>query len=369
MKVCVAGATGVLGRRVVNELTSNGHTVLGLIKDSERANIVRKHGGQPQQVDIFDRISLHRTIEDTDAIIQAATQMPIKSPTTAADWRANDRVRLSATRNLLSIAANLDIQQFIFPSVVWVARHPEGDPINETTPRNPDRTTASAATCETLVEEHAERHDFTPTILRFGWFYGPHSDQTKLLAKQLLSGDLSVVGTGLTGRGDTTIAPIHTADAAHAVVTALRTRSEGVYHVVDNLNVTTATFFQTFARRLDAPSPDRVPAWLAKHVIGFDMVRFLTSDYPTSAARFKQAAGWEPRYPTVSEGLEAVVRKWLDMRLLRHSPDGYTWRDEVSSHYQCRNCGRIFRPLYRQCPYCHSPNRTGSPLTSFKKVG
>jgi hypothetical protein len=86
------------------------------------------------------------------------------------------------------------------------------------------------------------------------------------------------------------------------------------------------------------------------------MVRFLTRDYPTTNGRFRRATGWEPRYPRIGPGLEAVVRRWLDADLLVPTLDGYALESEVPTKLQCRTCGDWFRPITDACPRCQSGN-------------
>ena len=47
MKVFVTGATGYVGRYVVAELIEQGHSVVGLCRSKESADILRKAGGVP----------------------------------------------------------------------------------------------------------------------------------------------------------------------------------------------------------------------------------------------------------------------------------------------------------------------------------
>ncbi|MGH3886706.1 MAG: NAD(P)H-binding protein [Pseudonocardiaceae bacterium] len=47
MKVFVAGATGVLGRRAVPQLVEAGHTVTGVARSEEKAALVQKLGAEP----------------------------------------------------------------------------------------------------------------------------------------------------------------------------------------------------------------------------------------------------------------------------------------------------------------------------------
>lgn len=356
MRVCILGATGTLGRRTGTLLAEAGHDVVGLVRDDDGAETVLNCGGTPRYGNVLDSESVHPAVQECDVVVQAATEMPVDPPTTARDWRRNDRVRLAATRNILQSARETTVEQIVLPSVVWAVDSPSGMAIDETSPPNPDRTTASAVECERLVKQEARDSGFTATVLRFGWFYGPDSAQTRSLGKQLLKGDLPVVGSGPLGRGETTISTIHVHDAARAVVAAVESRIDGVYHVVDDLPVTTAEFFGEFADRLEAPDPGRVPSWLAAYFIGKDMVRFLTSDYPTANSAFSRQCDWEPTYPTFQQGLENVVCTWLDEGVLRSAPDGYRWATESVGTHLCRNCGRSAPPVYQQCPHCTSPN-------------
>lgn len=356
MRVCILGATGSLGLRTGLLLSEAGHDVVGLVRDDDGAETIRKLGGAPQHGNVLDSESVRSVVEKCDVVVQAATKMPVDPPTTPRDWRRNDRVRLAATRNVLKSARDTGVEQIVLPSVVWAVDSPSGTVIDETSPPNPDRTTASAIECERLVKQEARDSGFKATVLRFGWFYGPNSAQTRSLGKQLLKGDLPVIGSGPLGRGETTISAIHVHDAARAVVAAIESCVNGVYHVVDDLPVTTTEFFEEFADRLEAPEPGQVPGWLATYFIGEDMVRFLTSDYPTANSMFSQHCGWEPTYPTVHQGLENVVCTWLDEGVLQPTPDGYRWATESVGTRLCRNCGRSAPPVYQECPHCKSPN-------------
>jgi len=60
VKIFVAGATGVLGRRLVQQLTAKGHEVVGLARNAENAKRIRELGGEPRHADMFDVDSLAR---------------------------------------------------------------------------------------------------------------------------------------------------------------------------------------------------------------------------------------------------------------------------------------------------------------------
>lgn len=320
MRVFVTGATGVLGTRLVERLTDRGHDAIGLVRDDAGATLVEELGGEPRRGDVLDPESLERAMdkdnsEGVDAIVHAATSIPVKTKPTEEDWEKNDQVRLEGAKNLLDVAD--DFEQFVFPSVVWVARQPDGSPFDESSERHPDRATRSAAEVEDILRERASRERFDATILRCGFFYAPDANHTRQWGEQLLAGDLPVVGGGLLGRQDAELSFIHADDAARAFADALDASASGVYHVVDDEPVTVAQFFGTFADLLDAPEPSRIPGWLARFFVGKVSAELLTTSMPTTSEKFRQEVGWEPECPTYREGLQQVVETWREDKTLQ----------------------------------------------------
>lgn len=63
MKVFVTGAAGFVGRATIQELLAHGHTVLGLARSDENADIIKKLGGE----------ALHGSMEDLEALKQGAS--------------------------------------------------------------------------------------------------------------------------------------------------------------------------------------------------------------------------------------------------------------------------------------------------------
>ncbi|AKU09506.1 NAD-dependent epimerase/dehydratase family protein [Haloferax gibbonsii] len=308
MNVFIAGATGVLGKRLVDEFTEAGHDVVGLTRDDLGDRIVSNNGGRPHRGDLFDEESLVEGAADADVVIHAATAIPTETKTSAEDWKQNDRIRREGTQALTSAAAEVGAEQYIQQSVVWVARQPDGSPFNEQSSLHPDRTTQSAVDAEEIAKQASESAPFDTTVLRCGWFYSSDCEQTKTIAENVASGDMPVIGGGLLGKDDASISPIHVDDAASAFLAAVEAEANGVWHVVDDQPVTMAEFLSEFATRLNASEPSRIPGWLARFFIGKDTVRFFTNPMSTSNDKFREATGWEPQYRTYQEGLRAVVQ-------------------------------------------------------------
>jgi len=336
MRIFIAGATGVIGRRLVERLTDRGHDVIGLVRDDDGAALVTARGGVARYGDVLDPETLAPAVAGADTVINAATALPVTDRPTDADWARNDRVRVEGTRNLLA-AADADVERFLFPSVVWVARQPDGSRFDEGADRHPDRATQSAADVEDLLHDAARTRGLDVTILRLGFLYAPDAGHTRRMAEGLLSGDLPVIGGGLLGRRDAALSLLHADDAARAFVDAVEggptadgaRRDAGggasLYHVVDDEPVTLVDFLRAFATELDAPDPRRVPAWLARLFVGKEQAALLSKPFPTDADRFRRAVGWEPAYATYREGLAQVVETWETDGTIRETPSGYEW--------------------------------------------
>ncbi|WP_152042588.1 NAD-dependent epimerase/dehydratase family protein [Salinigranum salinum] len=307
--VFVAGATGVLGHRLVDRLTDQGYDVVGLARDDAGERLVERLGGTARRGDVLDPATLDRTIDDDVAVlIHAATAIPDSQKPSDEEWARNDRVRREGMRNLLDAAGEL--RQVVFPSVVWVARQPDGSRFDETADRHPDRATQSAADVEDLLDARASDEGFDAAVLRCGFFYAPDARDTREWGEQLLDGDLPVVGGGLLGRRDAELSFVHADDAANAFVAAVEREASGVFHVVDDEPATAAAFFGTFADLLDAPEPSRIPGWLARFFVGEITAKGLTRPTPTTNERARRDLGWEPEYPTYRGGLRQVVETW-----------------------------------------------------------
>lgn len=217
------------------------------------------------------------------------------------------------------------IERFLFPSVVMVARQPDGSRFDEDAERHPDRVTRSAADVKDLLREHAADRGFHEAILKCGLFYAPDAGHTRYWGESVLAGDLPIVGGGLLGRRDAELSFVHVDDAATAVRTALDAGASGTYHIVDGESVTGAEFFGRFAELLGAPQPRRVPGWLARVFVGRVNAKGITSPTPTTNEKFEREIGWEPRYPTYREGLAQVVETWQTDGTLRETAEGYEW--------------------------------------------
>ncbi len=305
MKVFIAGSSGVLGRRLVEQLAKRGHTVVALVRSRDGEQRVASVGAETRWADLFDPRGLVHAAQGADVVIHAATAIPTTARTTARDWELNDRIRREGTEALAECAGQISAKLFIFQSIVWLASPADGSQFDETAPPRPTVVTQSALDGERIAQRAAERHGFAACILRCGWFYGADSSHTKMFGRELMRRRMPIIG-----KGNAVWSWLHLDDAASAFVAASEAGQAGLWHVTDNEPVTARESLCGFAERLGARPPRCVPAWLARWLAGREAVEFLTSSTRATSARFRCDFPWSPQYPTYREGFDQVVDAW-----------------------------------------------------------
>lgn len=309
-RIFVAGATGVLGRRVVDRLVAGGHAVAGLSRSDANAAWLNAHGAEPRSGDLFDAAAMRALTADCDTILHLATAIPTKTRTSVADWAVNDRIRRDGTRALVDAAVRNGCRRLVAQSVTFVYGDRGGAWVDEDTPAAGDLSPVvrSAVDLETIVRSAAADRGLPGAVLRCGMFYAHDSAQTRDMLAAIRKGFLPIVGSG-TAHWNI----VHADDAADAVcraATAPSLASGEVLNICDDEPVMVRDLVGFAARALGGRTPRRVPAWLARLLLGRHAVDVLLASSRCRNARAKAALGWQPRYATYREGYGAVIARW-----------------------------------------------------------
>ncbi|MFB3924307.1 MAG: NAD-dependent epimerase/dehydratase family protein [Terriglobia bacterium] len=305
MKIFIAGATGVLGRRLIKEFRTRGHSVIGLARSDANERTIQALGGEPRRADLFDSDSLARAAEGSEVVIHSATAIPTQVKTTPADWAMNDRIRRDGTKALARCAELIGARLYLQQSIVWVARPHDPSTFDEESPIVPRPLYQSAADSELIAREAGARAGFTTAILRCGAFYSADAAHTRMMGEQLTKRKFPIIG-----KGDAVWSNIHADDAASAFVAATESAKPGLWHVVDDQPATIAEVLNYMARALGAPPPRHVPRWVAALLAGKGAVEFLTASTRTTNAKIRRDLGWAPRFPSFTSGVDQVVTEW-----------------------------------------------------------
>lgn len=302
MRVFVAGATGVVGRRALGQLVAAGHTVTAVARGPDKANLAEGLGATPVAVDLFDPDAVRRVVAGHEVVVNLATKIPsLFRAALPGAWRENGRIRSLASRNLVDAASAAGAGRYVQESFAPIYPDRGEEWIDENVPVEP------APYARTAVEAERQAERFTDAggigiVLRFGLFYGPDGDQAEATFRLARRGFATVIGPP-----DAFLSSITTDDAASSVLAALGAPA-GTYNVVDDDPLRRRDYVDALARALGRARLRVVPAWLAG--LGGSKTRMLMRSHRMSNRRLKDATGWSPAYPSAREGWPAVVAEY-----------------------------------------------------------
>ncbi|MBF6357133.1 NAD(P)-dependent oxidoreductase [Nocardia higoensis] len=153
MRIFLAGATGVLGTRLLPLLTAAGHRVAGMTRSVSRTAAIVAAGGQPVVCDVYHLSALTAAVVNfrPDLVMHQLTDLPDDPAQLAERAEANARMRTEGTANLIAAATAARAPRFLAQSIAWV---PQGH-------------------AEALAAHERAVLDFGGVVVRYGQFYGP----------------------------------------------------------------------------------------------------------------------------------------------------------------------------------------------------
>jgi nucleoside-diphosphate-sugar epimerase len=301
MKIFVAGATGVIGRRLVPLLVQSGAQVSGVARSPEKARQLEEQGAIGVTVDLFDPAAVEAAVAGHDIVINMATRIPsgVRALVPGA-FNENSRIRTEASQNLASAAIATRSRVFIQES--FSPTYPDrGDEwIDESVPIEPSSYVRSVSNAESAAEEFTKSGG-TGVVLRFSMFYGPDSSITLDIVNSVKRGLAPAFGAA-----DSYSSSIWIDDAAAAVFAAMSVPA-GVYNVTDDVPIRRGEAFSLLADELGVKRPRMMPAWLTRAAgsIGDTLGR----SHRISNAKFRHATRWVPHVPSLREGWKILLRE------------------------------------------------------------
>jgi nucleoside-diphosphate-sugar epimerase len=155
MRIFLAGASGVIGQRLIPRLLQAGHVVGGLTRSPSKTELLSHLGAEPILCDVFDRQALIQAVRDfkPDVVLNELTDLPDDATQISDLADRNARIRTEGTRNLIEAARRSGSPKILAQSVAW--QLPDG----------PDARAVAELERSVLAEGGV--------VLRYGQFYGP----------------------------------------------------------------------------------------------------------------------------------------------------------------------------------------------------
>ncbi|GAA3437103.1 NAD-dependent epimerase/dehydratase family protein [Kutzneria kofuensis] len=278
-RVFLAGATGVLGRRLVPLLLADGHHVTGLARSTASADRIRQLGAEPAAGDALDADSVRAAVlvARPDVVMHQLTDLASR------DFAANSAIRVVGTRNLVDAALAADVRRFVVQSIAF-AYEPGDTPAREDTPLDVEADEPRRTTVRGVAELEAQAARVpSHVVLRYGTFYGPGT--------WYAPDGLMATGPLAANRDVTSF--VHIDDAATAALRSLDW-GNGPVNVCDDEPAPGFEWVPEFCAAVGAEPPAR-------------------SDQRTGFARgadngyARHSLGWQPVWPSWRDGFKAMT--------------------------------------------------------------
>jgi uncharacterized protein YbjT (DUF2867 family) len=153
MRIFLAGASGVIGVRLIPLLVRDGHQIAGMTRSHGKAAALRELGADPVVCDVFNTSALIQAVTafGPELVMHQLTDLPDQVERIAEFATRNNRIRTEGTRNLLAAAAQAGATRFLAQSIAWTP--PAGG--------------------EAVAEHERLVLDADGVVIRYGTFYGP----------------------------------------------------------------------------------------------------------------------------------------------------------------------------------------------------
>ncbi len=306
MKVAIAGATGFVGSRLVERLHSEGHSVLVLARDSERARRIFPASAYPNLEIVgyspAESGDWQHSIGGCDGVVNLAGVPIAEERWTAARQQAILDSRKLTTAKLVETIANANPKPSVFVSASAIGYYgtSETAEFEENSPGGDDFL---AAVCKEW-ESAAEKVKNTGTrlvILRLGIVLGMGGALAKMLpAFRLFAG-------GPIGTGKQWFSWIHRDDVVNLILYALQNpQVEGVLNATAPHPVRMNELCETLGEVLQRPSWLPVPSFALELLLG-DGAKVVLEGQQVLPKR-TLVSGFQYEYPQLRSAIEEIVK-------------------------------------------------------------
>lgn len=151
-KIAVTGATGFLGRYIVDTLIGRGAHVVGVVRNPDRVPELKEKGVELRKADLADRDRLAEGFRGTDAVISNAALFDIANQ----NWEDHLRTNIDGTRNVFDAIRQSGVGRAVHVSSVAVYRGHK-KPVTEDHPQHTEASRRNRATIYVISKALSEQ--------------------------------------------------------------------------------------------------------------------------------------------------------------------------------------------------------------------
>jgi UDP-glucose 4-epimerase len=217
MKIAVFGASGFVGRNLLDELAGTEHDVLACdVEEFEPPH----DNAVFREVDITDEETVDAVVSEADAVAHLAAH-PL--PAGNEDPKLNAEINVVGTLNILDAAREHGVEKVFFSSASSLVGEVEEVPVPEDHPATPQSPYGvSKHAVEEYLHVYQELYDLDYLVFRFFNVYGPYQPpESGALVPVVMSRLARGEGVFVTGDGSQTRDFIYVRDITEFIVEGL----------------------------------------------------------------------------------------------------------------------------------------------------
>ena len=306
MKVAITGATGFVGSRLVEKLTAQGHQILILTRNPERAKPIFPASAFPNLEFVAYNAKQsgpwQQAISGCDAVVNLAGE-PISERWTPEHKKEILESRQLGTRKIVEAIAQASPKpkMLINASAIGYYGTSETATFDETSPPGNDFLAQVCQQWEAEAQK-VKGAGVRLVILRLGIVLGDGGALGKMV------GPFKLFAGGPLGTGSQWFSWIHRDDLVNLIVEAIeRPEIEGTLNATAPAPVRMAQFCQTLGEVMNRPSWLPVPAFALEILLG-EAAKVVLEGQQVLPKK-TQAIGFQYQYPSLKSALTDIISK------------------------------------------------------------
>lgn len=298
--ILVTGATGFIGSVLVTRLIEKQYNVTSLIRKGKTA-----HRESKKVVGDLTDSNLNIPTDQTDCVFHLASHTPLEK-----NKKILEKVNLQGTKNLYNQIKD-KTKSIVYISGLGVYGEPGDKIVDESFPYYPTTDFVKIRLeAQKFLEKKCNEAGINFSVIHFGDVYGPGGWFYEFLIKRILKNTFR-----LPKKGDYYKNFVHVEDAVGSLISILETNSKSESYIVTDSTPTKFKELVNFtADNLGAKHPGNVPVFLAKTILGGDLIKLLTTSMKVSNKKISEIYRFQ--FPSYKDGIPNVISELKSKKLL-----------------------------------------------------